>query len=111
MLKAIFSGILNPTEGGCHETEAVFGGTDCLCVEAGRERDDNRGDLPEDGRARLADDDVFICDIAVIPHIMIRRHKGCWLDFFQIIGSIWLSFCSKEAPDKNELAKSILSFP
>ncbi|MDR6306789.1 hypothetical protein GGQ85_004525, partial [Nitrobacter vulgaris] len=28
MLKAIFSGILNPTEGGCHETEAVFGGTD-----------------------------------------------------------------------------------
>lgn len=49
MLKAIFSGILNPTEGGCHETEAVFGGTVCLCIEAGRERDDDRGDLPEDG--------------------------------------------------------------
>ncbi len=35
MLRAIFSGILNPTEGGCHEAEAVFGGADCLCVEAG----------------------------------------------------------------------------
>jgi hypothetical protein len=35
MLNAIFSGILNPTEGGCHEAEAVFGGADCLCVEAG----------------------------------------------------------------------------
>ncbi len=35
MLRAIFSGILNPMEGGCHETEAVFGGADCLCTEAG----------------------------------------------------------------------------
>ena len=35
MLRATFSGILNPMEGGCHEAEAVFGGADCLCVEAG----------------------------------------------------------------------------
>jgi DNA-binding transcriptional ArsR family regulator len=35
MLRAIFSGILNPMEGGCHEAEKVFGRADCLCVEAG----------------------------------------------------------------------------
>ena len=35
MLRAIFSGILNPREGGCHEAEAIFGGADCLCAEAG----------------------------------------------------------------------------
>lgn len=35
MLRANFSGILNPMEGGCHEAEAVFGRADSLCVEAG----------------------------------------------------------------------------
>jgi hypothetical protein len=33
MLSAIFSGILNPTEGGCHEAETVFGGADSLTCD------------------------------------------------------------------------------
>jgi hypothetical protein len=39
MLSAIFSGLLSPTEGGCHETEAVFGGADpALALGGGTRR-------------------------------------------------------------------------